>query len=93
MSSRIFGIYYLNGTDADKDISITLWDTEGPDREPETGNKIRSETSTAQKTEILEVEEFEVTTKALKCGLSVLRTQRLQLLRRVLHPSRRPGLA
>lgn len=61
------GIYYLNGKAADKALSITLWDTEGAlSASQETGNKIRSETSNAQNTEILEVEEFEVTTNALK---------------------------
>ena len=61
------GIYYLNGKDTDTAISITLWDTEDAlSGSRETGNKIRSETSAAQKTEILEVEEFEVTTNAMK---------------------------
>jgi heme-degrading monooxygenase HmoA len=60
------GIYYLNGKDADKALSITLWDTEESLTASQvTANKIRSETSTAQKTEILDVEEFEVTTNAL----------------------------
>jgi heme-degrading monooxygenase HmoA len=61
------GIYYLNGKETDKALSITLWDTEAAlTASQETGNRIRSETSSAQKTEILEVEEFEVTTNALK---------------------------
>jgi heme-degrading monooxygenase HmoA len=61
------GIYYLNGKDADKALSITLWDTEDAlAASQETAKKIRSETSTTQKTELLEVEEYEVTTNALK---------------------------
>ena len=61
------GIYYLNGRETDKALSITLWDTEEAMVESrETANKIRTETSDAQKTQILEVEEFEVTTSNLK---------------------------
>jgi heme-degrading monooxygenase HmoA len=61
------GIYYLNGKDADKALSITLWDTEDAlTASQETANKIRSDTSATQNTEILDVEEFEVTTNALK---------------------------
>ena len=61
------GIYYLNGKDADTALSITLWDTEDAlTASQETGNRIRSETSAAQKTEILDVEEFEVTANAMK---------------------------
>ena len=61
------GIYYLSGKDIDKALSITLWDSEESlTASQETANKIRSETSTTQKTEILEVENFEVTTNALK---------------------------
>jgi heme-degrading monooxygenase HmoA len=60
------GIYYLNGKDADTALSITLWDTEAAlTASQETANRIRSDTSAAQKTEILNVEEFEVTTNAL----------------------------
>ena len=61
------GIYYLNGKDADTALSITLWDTEDAlTASQETANRIRLETSAAQKTEILEVEEFEVTTNAMR---------------------------
>ena len=57
----------MNGKETDKALSITLWDSEealGASREA--ANKIRTETSDAQKTQILEVEEFEVTTSSLK---------------------------
>lgn len=61
------GIYYLNGKDADTALSITLWDTEAAlTASQETANRIRLETSAAQKTEIVEVEEFEVTTNAMR---------------------------
>ncbi|WP_251040382.1 hypothetical protein [Arthrobacter sp. ISL-72] len=61
------GIYYLNGKETDKALSITLWDTEEAlAASREAANKIRTETSDAQKTQILEVEEFEVTTSSLK---------------------------
>lgn len=61
------GIYYLNGKEAGKHLSITLWDTEeAMSASRETANKIRTEASTAQKTQILEVEEFEVTASRLK---------------------------
>ena len=61
------GIYYLNGKDSDKALSITLWETEDAmSQSKQTANQIRSETSSAQKTQIVEVEEFEVTTNAMK---------------------------
>lgn len=61
------GIYYLNGKETDKALSITLWDTEeAMVASREAANKIRTESSDAQKTQILEVEEFEVTTSSLK---------------------------
>jgi heme-degrading monooxygenase HmoA len=61
------GIYYLNGKETDKALSITLWDTEeAMVASREAANKIRTETSEAQNTQILEVEEFEVTTSSLK---------------------------
>jgi heme-degrading monooxygenase HmoA len=61
------GIYYLTGTDSDKALSITLWETEDAmTQSKQTANQIRSETSSAQKTEIVEVEMFEVTMNALK---------------------------
>jgi heme-degrading monooxygenase HmoA len=61
------GIYYLSGKDVDKALSITLWDSEESlTASQETASKIRSETSTTQKTQILEVENFEVTMNALK---------------------------
>ncbi|WP_460870821.1 hypothetical protein [Parafrigoribacterium mesophilum] len=61
------GIYYLNGRETDKALSITLWDTEDAmAASKESANRVRSETSAAQHTEILEVEEFEVTTNAMK---------------------------
>lgn len=61
------GIYYLNGKETDKALSITLWDTEeAMAASRQEANKIRKETSEAEKTEILEVEEFEVTLGSLK---------------------------
>lgn len=61
------GIYYLNGKGTDKALSVTLWDTEDAlVASREAANKIRTENSDAQKTQILEVEEFEVTTSSLK---------------------------
>lgn len=61
------GIYYLAGNGIDKAISITLWDTEEAMVESrEEANKIRKDNSDAEKTQILEVEEFEVTVSSLK---------------------------
>ncbi len=60
------GIYYLNGKESDKAISITLWDTEEAMTESrQEANKIRKENSEAEKTQIVEVEEFEVTVSSL----------------------------
>lgn len=61
------GIYYLSGNGIDKAISITLWDTEEAMTESrEEANKIRKEASEADRTPIVEVEEFEVTINSLK---------------------------
>jgi heme-degrading monooxygenase HmoA len=61
------GIYYLNAKETDKALSITLWDTEEAlTASQQAANKLRTETSDAQKTQILEVEEFEVTASNLK---------------------------
>lgn len=61
------GIYYLNGKETGKALSITLWDTEeAMAASRQEANKLRKETSEAEKTEILEVEEFEVTLSSLK---------------------------
>lgn len=61
------GIYYLHGKGTGKDLSITLWDSEeAMTASRETANRIRTETSAAAKTEILAVEEFEVTVSSLK---------------------------
>lgn len=60
------GIYYLNGTESDKAISITLWDTEeAMTASRQEANKIRKENSEAEKTQIVAVEEFEVTVSSL----------------------------
>jgi len=61
------GIYYLNGKENGKDLSITLWESEEAMTESrEAANKIRTEASTAEKTQILAVEEFAVTVSNLK---------------------------
>lgn len=61
------GIYYLNGKDIGKAISITLWETEEAmvDSRAE-ANKIRKESSEAEKTPVVDVEEFEVTVSSLQ---------------------------
>ena len=61
------GVYYLHGKGTGKDLSITLWDSEeSMVASRETANRIRTETSAAQRTQILAVEEFEVTASSLK---------------------------
>ncbi|RNL57971.1 hypothetical protein D7003_05015 [Arthrobacter oryzae] len=61
------GIYYLNGKEAGKDLSITLWESEEAMTESrEAANKIRAEASAAEKIQIVAVEEFEVTASNLK---------------------------
>ncbi|MDQ0575883.1 hypothetical protein [Agromyces albus] len=61
------GIYYLHGKGAGKDLSITLWETEeAMAASRETANRIRTEASAAQNTQILAVEEFEVSVSTLK---------------------------
>ena len=61
------GIYYLHGKGIDKDLSITLWDSEeSMTASREKANRIRSETSSAERTQILAVEEFEITATSLK---------------------------
>lgn len=60
------GIYYLSGKEAGKAISITLWDTEeAMTASRQEANKIRKENSDAEKTDIIAVEEFEVTVSSL----------------------------
>ncbi|MCO4238615.1 hypothetical protein [Pseudarthrobacter raffinosi] len=60
------GIYYLSGKEIDKAISITLWDTEeAMTASRQEANKIRKENSEAEKTQIVAVEEFEVTVSSL----------------------------
>ncbi|HEV7567292.1 MAG TPA: hypothetical protein VGO31_15205 [Microbacteriaceae bacterium] len=61
------GIYFLNGKESDKALSITLWDTEEAlTTSQQAANSIRAETSKEQNIQILEVEEFEVTASSLK---------------------------
>ncbi|WP_309108973.1 hypothetical protein [Arthrobacter sp.] len=61
------GIYYLHGKETGKDLSITLWDSEeSMVASRETANRLRTETSAAERTEILSVEEFEVTAGSLR---------------------------
>lgn len=60
------GIYYLHGKGTGKDLSITLWDSEeSMIASRETANTIRTESSRAERTHILAVEEFEVTASSL----------------------------
>jgi heme-degrading monooxygenase HmoA len=61
------GIYFLNGKESDKALSITLWDTEEAlTASQQAANIIRADTSREQNIQILEVEEFEVTASSLK---------------------------
>ncbi|MDQ6755089.1 MAG: hypothetical protein M3017_17235 [Actinomycetota bacterium] len=61
------GIYFLNGKESDKALSITLWDTEETlTASQQAANSIRADTSKEQNIQILEVEEFEVTASNLK---------------------------
>lgn len=61
------GIYYLAGNGIDKAISITLWDTqEAMVESRQEANKIRKENSEAEKTQIMEVEEYEITVSSLQ---------------------------
>ena len=60
------GIYYLNGKESDKALSITLWDSEeAMAASREEANKIRKESSEEEKVQIADVEEFEVTVSSL----------------------------
>jgi heme-degrading monooxygenase HmoA len=60
------GIYYLNSKESDKALSITLWDTEeSMVATRQDATRIREETSEADKTHIVSVEEFEVTANSL----------------------------
>jgi heme-degrading monooxygenase HmoA len=61
------GIYFLNGKESDKALSITLWDNEEALTASQlAANSIRADTSKEQNMQILEVEEFEVTANNLK---------------------------
>lgn len=61
------GIYYLSGKESGKDLSMTLWESEGAMSDSrEAANTIRTEVSAAEKTEIVAVEEFEVIASNLK---------------------------
>ncbi|MEX1079415.1 MAG: hypothetical protein WED09_09945 [Homoserinimonas sp.] len=61
------GIYYLNGEEFGKDLSITLWQSEEAMIESrEAANRIREEASAAERTQILAVEEYKVTASSLK---------------------------
>lgn len=60
------GVYYLNGKETDKAIAITLWDSEeAMAASREEANRIRKDTSEEEKTQIVDVEEFEVTASSL----------------------------
>jgi heme-degrading monooxygenase HmoA len=61
------GIYFLNGTDTDSALAITLWDSaESLASSQKAANSIRSDTSQEQGMQIASVEEFEVTATAMK---------------------------
>ncbi|MDE8588322.1 hypothetical protein [Arthrobacter sp. NQ4] len=61
------GVYYLNGTETDNAISITLWDTEDAMlASRQAATRIREESSQADGTQIVSVEEFEVMASSLK---------------------------
>ncbi|MEV4990322.1 hypothetical protein [Pseudarthrobacter sp. LMD1-1-1.1] len=61
------GIYYLNGKDTENALSITLWDTqEAMVASRQAASRIREESSQSDKTQIVSVEEFEVTASNLK---------------------------
>ena len=61
------GMYFLNSKEEGKALSITLWETEeAMVSSREAANKIRTEMSSADKREILDVEEYEVTANSLK---------------------------
>jgi len=61
------GVYFLTGGEADKALSITLWDTaDAVAASRPAANAIREESSKVQGMEIVGVEEFEVTSSALR---------------------------
>jgi len=61
------GVYYLNGKETDNALSITLWDTEeAMVASRQAASRIREESSQADRTQIVSVEEFEVTASSLK---------------------------
>lgn len=61
------GIYYLKGKETGKDLSITLWESEDAMvMSREAANKIRADASAAENTQIVAVEEFDVTVNNLK---------------------------
>ena len=61
------GIYFLNGKQSDKALSVTLWDTEEAlTASQQAANSIRAATAKEQHIQITEVEEFEVTVSKLK---------------------------
>lgn len=60
------GIYYLRGRESGTDLSITLWDSEeSMSTSREQANRIRKETSDAEKRQIISVEEYEVTASSV----------------------------
>ena len=61
------GVYYLNGKGTDNALSITLWDTEDAMvASRQAASRIREESSQADRTRIVSVEEFEVMASSLK---------------------------
>lgn len=61
------GVYFLTGGEGGKALSITLWDTaDAAAASRPAANTIREESSAAQRMQIVDVEEFEVTSSALR---------------------------
>ena len=61
------GVYFLTGGEGGKALSITLWDTaDAAAASRPAANTIREESSSAQRMQIVAVEEFEVTSSVLR---------------------------
>ncbi|GGI00447.1 antibiotic biosynthesis monooxygenase [Arthrobacter liuii] len=61
------GIYFLYAKDSQKALSITLWESEEAlDASQQAANAIRSDSSKEQNSQIVDVEQFEVTVSSIK---------------------------
>ncbi|MEO7090485.1 MAG: hypothetical protein ABJB33_10675 [Gemmatimonadota bacterium] len=61
------GVYFLTGGEGGKALSITLWDSADAVAESRSAaTVIREESSTVQGMKIIDVDEFEVTSSALR---------------------------